>query len=173
MYIALGIVAAIVLVIVVVVVVGKLLPVAHIARVRATFARPGDEVWAALADFASYPAWRRNLARAEPVDADRKIWKEVSPKGEAMTYETLEIDPGNRLVRRIADRDLPFGGKWVFELRRDAPASTTVSILEEGEVYNPVFRFVSKFIMGHHATMQGFLVDLGKKLGEQPNISKE
>ena len=41
---------------------------------------------------------------------------------------------------------------------------------EDGEVYNPIFRFVSRFVMGHHATMDRYLRNLGRKFGgeQQP-----
>jgi hypothetical protein len=42
-----------------------------------------------------------------------------------------------------------------------------VQITERGEVYNPVFRFVSRFIMGHSATASAFLKALGAKFGAQ------
>ena len=40
-----------------------------------------------------------------------------------------------------------------------------MQITEQGEVYNPVFRFVSRFIMGHTATASAFLTSLGARFG--------
>ena len=64
-----------------------------------------------------------------------------------------------------ADPKLPFGGTWTYEVQPDVTGSA-VTITEDGEVYNPIFRFVSKFIMGHKATMNGYLRALGKKFGQ-------
>jgi hypothetical protein len=79
-----------------------------------------------------------------------------------------------RLVTRIADPSLPFGGGWTFDLiaANDATpgapnASTTLRITEDGEVYNPIFRFVSRFVMGHHATIDAYLRDVGTRLGDR------
>ena len=40
--------------------------------------------------------------------------------------------------------------------------STTLRITENGEVYNPVFRFVSRFVFGHSATIEKYLADVRK-----------
>ena len=45
--------------------------------------------------------------------------------------------------------------------------STTLRIVEDGEVYNPVFRFVSRFVIGHTATIDRYLRDLGKHFGQK------
>ncbi|HEV7239528.1 MAG TPA: SRPBCC family protein [Thermoanaerobaculia bacterium] len=161
--------AAVIVPIAVVLGVGKALPVAHVARVRSTIHKPVHDVWQLLTDFASYPSWRPGVAKSEQVG---ELWKEVSPKGEAMTFETVERVAQKRLVRRIADKNLPFGGQWIFELEPRGESETIVTITEEGEVYNPVFRFVSRFIMGHHATLKVLLEDLGKHFGQEMEIEK-
>ncbi|MGH9763547.1 MAG: LIC10604 family protein, partial [Blastocatellia bacterium] len=70
---------------------------------------------------------------------------------------------------RIADANLPFGGSLKYEIEK-AGDGIIITITEDGEVYNPVFRFVSRFIMGHSATIEGYLKDLGNKFGEQVKI---
>jgi hypothetical protein len=67
------------------------------------------------------------------------------------------------VVSRIADRSLPFGGRWTFELS-PAPGGTLLRITEDGEVYNPIFRFVSRFVFGHDRTINGYLEDLERHL---------
>ena len=42
---------------------------------------------------------------------------------------------------------------------------SVVTITERGSVYNPVFRFVSRFILGHTATMETYLRSLGHRFG--------
>ena len=63
------------------------------------------------------------------------------------------------LVTRIADPKLPFGGTWTYRL---APAAggTQVTITEDGEVYNPFFRFMSRFVFGYQATLNEFAKNL-------------
>jgi len=69
-----------------------------------------------------------------------------------------------RLVTRITDRSLPFGGSWEYLVTGDGNGSR-VQITGHGEVYNPVFRFVSRFIMGHSATASASLKALGARFG--------
>jgi hypothetical protein len=72
------------------------------------------------------------------------------------------------LVGRIADTNLPFGGSWTYELTPGAVGQTKLTITEDGEVYNPIFRFVSRFVMGHEATINRYLSDVGKRFPESP-----
>ena len=76
--------------------------------------------------------------------------------------------PDRLLVGRIADANLPFGGSWTYELAPRAAGQTSLTITEDGEVYNPIFRFVSRFVMGHSATINQYLSDVGKRFPEIP-----
>jgi hypothetical protein len=70
-----------------------------------------------------------------------------------------ERQPPRRLVTRIADQSLPFGGTWTYELT-PAGSGTRLTITEHGTVFNPVFRFMSRFVFGHAATIERFLKDI-------------
>ena len=59
---------------------------------------------------------------------------------------------------------LPFGGSWEYRVTAEG-AGSRVQVTEHGEVYNPVFRFVSRFIMGHSATASAYLKALGARFG--------
>jgi hypothetical protein len=83
--------------------------------------------------------------------------------------EVKEWNPPARLVTRIAARDLPFGGTWTYELT-PAGTGTELRITENGEVYNPLFRFLSRFVFGHTATMRTYLAALGQSLGEKVEV---
>jgi hypothetical protein len=74
-----------------------------------------------------------------------------------------EFEPPLRLRMRIDDRSLPFGGTWTYTLR-PVEGGTELTLVEDGEVYNPVFRFMSRFVFGHHATIDRYLADLRKRL---------
>jgi hypothetical protein len=71
-------------------------------------------------------------------------------------------------VARIADTDLPFGGTWTYELKPEG-AGTRVTITERGEVYNPIFRFMSRFVLSQTATMEKYLAALtARAAGQMP-----
>lgn len=143
---------------------GALLPVEHRAVGESSYAVSRDSLYAVLLDVESFPAWRSGMKRVERRDpvAGRERWLEVTGDGEIL-YERVEALPGRRIVTRIADPALPFGGRWTLELA-DAPGGTRLRITEDGEVYNPVFRFASKYVFGHDATIEAFLADLRRRV---------
>jgi len=164
--ITVGVIAGLV---VLVAIVGAMLPRDHVATVTARIAAPPTAVWSTITDAASFPAWRSDVTRVEmlPPTPTGPSWREYSRHG-AVTMVVDVAEAPRRMVGRIADEGLPFGGKWVYEIEPDGPSSSTVTITERGSVYNPIFRFVSKFIMGHTATLDAYLRALGKHFGSEP-----
>ena len=150
---------------VVVVLVGLMLPVKHEATVSAAIPAAPEAVWAVLTDPASYPKWRGDVTSVEmlPADSGHVAWREQGKNG-AISYATELTEAPRRLVTRITDKSLPFGGTWEYVVSPDGTGSR-VQITEHGEVYNPVFRFVSRFIMGHTATASAYLKALGARFG--------
>ena len=159
-------VGSLVAVVLVITLIGMLLPQSHTASVARHYdVAPGD-VWALLTTRERFAEWRSDLRGVEQLPApDGKVrWKEKT-KYDAVTMEVAEVVPEQKLVTRIADEGLPFGGTWTFELGRDG-AGTLLTITERGEVYNPIFRFVSRFIMGHTATIDKYLAALAARTGD-------
>jgi uncharacterized protein YndB with AHSA1/START domain len=148
-----------------VVVVGYALPKRHVASRTVVVAQPADRVWRAITHVEAMPTWRSGIQRVELTSADslRPAWREVSKNG-TISFEVVESVPQRRLVSRIADRNLPFGGSWTYELV-PVTGGTQLSIREDGEVHNPIYRFVSRFVLGHHATMDEYIASLQKHLG--------
>ena len=146
--------------------IGYMLPKSHVASASARFAASPDSLWTSLTDVAAFPKWRPALARVEllPDENGQRGWRELG-NHDAVTYRVVESVPPRRLVTRIADKNLPFGGSWTYDLAPDG-SGTRLTITENGEVYNPIFRFVSRFIMGYTATMESVLRALGSKHGE-------
>jgi uncharacterized protein YndB with AHSA1/START domain len=149
----------------VIVVAGYLLPVKHVATVAAHVPATPAQVWDALTDVAAYPKWRGDVGSVEmlPADSGHVAWREHG-KNDAISFAIEQAEPPRRLVTRITDKSLPFGGSWEYVVTPDGTGSR-VQITEHGEVYNPVFRFVSRFIMGHTATASAYLKSLGARFG--------
>ena len=165
-------IAAVVGMSVLVVVVGSLLPKAHAVSRMAHFNRTQAEIWEAVSDIAGQVSWRTDLRRVErlPDRNGRQVWQETDSRGQTLTMETVESQAPRRLVRRIADEGLAFDGSWTIEVAEYGEV-TSLTVTEDGEIYNPVFRFVSRFITGQTATIDQYLRALGKKLGVEVTIT--
>lgn len=158
--------ALLVALVLIVSVIGYTLPRSHVASASARFAAPPDSLWTSLTDVPAFPKWRPGVARVEllPDENGQRGWREFG-KHDAVTYRVVESVAPRRLVARIADQNLPFGGSWTYDLAPDGSGSR-LTITEHGEVYNPIFRFVSRFIVGHTSTMEAVLRALATKHGE-------
>jgi len=168
--IALVVLAVVATVVVLIFIVGWSLPVRHRASRQATYLALPDIVYAAISSPERFPQWRSKVKSVEhvPVAGGLQSYREVGNDG-SILYVVDDAVPLQRLVTRIADPSLPFGGRWTFELTPSG-AGTVLRITEDGEVYNPVFRFMSKVVFGHNATIDGYLRDLARKLGHTVTI---
>ena len=119
---------------------GSMLPVAHQATRSATFAVAPDVLYHVISERAAYQEW----------------WDDDTPT------IVVESRPPAWMVTRIND-GLPFGGTWTFEIVADADGSR-LTITERGEVYNPIFRILSRYVFGHTATMDAFLEALAARV---------
>jgi len=154
------IVGGLALIVALVAIVGAMLPEGHSASRTARIALPPDALYTVLSDVGQYAAWRKDVKSLERLpDRDgRPAWVEdVGGMKIPMYFERME--PPSLLVARIADPKLPFGGTWTYRI---APAAggSDLTITEDGQVYNVFFRFMSRFVFGHHATMDGFIKHL-------------
>jgi hypothetical protein len=148
-------------------VVGLFLPRGHVVARTITLHQSPETIWQVVTDFDAAPSWRPAVTRIEQLPAQQgfPIWREHYQGGDALTLATVESIAPARLVREIADPDLPFGGRWVYEITAIDDRSR-VTITEHGDISNPVFRVVSRFFMDQTAAVDQYLMDLGKKFGE-------
>lgn len=151
-----GVVAAVVAI---VVITGAALPIKHRVTREATYRATPAQLFELIRKVSDYPSWQKSVTKVEILpEIDGKPRARETNGGQAITYELEEVVPDTRMVSRIADAKLPFGGKWTYELIPAAASdATTLRITEDGEVYNVVFRFVSRFVMGHSATIDTYL----------------
>jgi len=163
---ALLIVGSLVGLLLVIAVIGAMLPRDHVATMTATIAGAPDKVWAVLTDVATYPTWRSEVRKVDVLSTAPLTWKEHTTQGD-MTLATEIFEPPSRMVGRIQDRNMPFGGAWEYRITPvdGDPGKSRVTITERGWVSNPVFRFMSRFVIGHYSTLDSYLKSLGRKFG--------
>lgn len=144
--------------------VGMLLPKTHRASRTVMHDATPATVFAMITDFARFPEWRSGIRAVETIDTgDGKTrFTEQGPNG-TITYAVDMREPFSRLVTRIDDPSLPFGGTWTFDLRPVA-GGTELTITEDGEVYNPIFRVLSRVVFSPSSTIDTYQTDLRERL---------
>jgi polyketide cyclase/dehydrase/lipid transport protein len=154
------IVAGIGLIALLIVVVGYSLPVRHKAIRVANVTMPPTAVYTLLADVDRYGDWRPAVKALDrqPDRDGRPAWTETVSGMKIPLYFERMVPP-SVLVARIAGPSLPFGGTWTYSIA-PAGAGSEVTITEDGEVYNPFFRFMSRFVFGYYATLDEFVKNL-------------
>ena len=158
------ILAVLILAVLVVVAIGYALPMKHSVSRERTYSVSAETLFALIANPSAYPEWRTGVTRVQmlaPVNGLVSFRESGSDDDIIFVMETVE--PGRRVVSRIADKNLPFGGSWTYEVT-PAVGGTQLRITEDGEVYNPVFRFISRFILGHYKSIDQFLDDVERRL---------
>jgi hypothetical protein len=98
----------------------------HLATVRAHYPRPIDVVYGKVLE--------RALQPADPPVA------------------IIERSAPTRLVTRITDDSLPYGGQWEFTLTPDGDG-TILTITERGFVTPAFFRLMARYVFGFTRTM--------------------
>jgi len=145
---------------------GLTIPRRHIARRTARYARRPEEVYAAITAYEELPQWQPGVARVEilPPRAGKARYRTHGKFG-AMTLVVEEAVPPRRVVGRIDEPELGFGGTWIYEIA-PVDGGATLTITEDGFISNPIFRALARFVFGYHRTMEGYLRGLGRKFGE-------
>ena len=158
--IALAAVVSIAIVISVVVFIGSRLPRAHHAGAERMLPIPPELLWRMLTDVERFPSWRAEVTRVQRLpDRDGKpAWIEEGRSGK-MAFAFDRMEAPRLLVSRITDPNLPFGGTWTLEIA-PAPGGAHLRISEDGEIYNPVFRFMARFVFGYDGTINGYFASL-------------
>jgi hypothetical protein len=155
-----GVLAALVAMLVAV---GFSLPVQHVASGTASLSQLPDEIFVMITDVVRFPEWRSDVTSVELLSAAPLRWREHGSNGD-ITFVEEQLSRQTRFVTRIDEPSLPFGGTRTYELASGA-GGTTLTITEQGEVYNPIFRVMSRFVFGHTATIDAYLAALQKRLG--------
>jgi Polyketide cyclase / dehydrase and lipid transport len=141
-------------------VIGSRLPLNHTASRSMRFARSPADVYAVIRNVGQAPAWRSDVREVELIGDDK--FREFSSRG-AVTYQIIEDVPDRKLVARIVDFDLGYGGSWEYNLEPSGDG-TLLTITERGEISNVLFRFMARYLFGHTASINAYLNALSSRL---------
>lgn len=171
MEVALWIAGGVVAVLVILDLVGRTLPRGHVATSAVVLRASPADVWAVVADIASWSSWNPQVKSVQRFDDrdGKPVWS-VGAGQRAMTSVVECAEAPRRLVTRIADEGLPFGGSWTWDLGPaplpDGAAGTRVAITEDGFIRPPFFRPLARFAFGYHATQVAYLRALAARFGD-------
>src|SRR6266436_3090153 len=133
-------VGTVVVIVLIALAVGTSLPRDHVATVRVKLAATPEAVWAVISDPSAAASWRTDVKAVVllPPAEGRTAWQEQSGFG-VVRFVMAEFDPPRRMVSRITNDDLPYGGQWEYVLARSG-TGTELSVTERGFVKPPLFR---------------------------------
>lgn len=162
-----ALIGALALVAGIVAVIGSRLPKAHVVSRSIFLHQSPQNVYGVVRDFGSAPKWRSDVERMD-VDAQpgRPVYFREVGKSGTVNYELVEDVPAARMVTRIRDTDLGYSGQWIYTFANEN-GGTRVTITEDAEVSNVLFRFMSRYVFGHTATIDSYLTSLAKHFGEE------
>ena len=162
-YIVVGVVGGVLLLVGVMALIGSMLPKAHVASRSILLHRSPQDVYAVVRDFGSAPNWRADVKR---IEVETPVYFREEGKNGTVNYELVEDVPAQRMVTRIRDTDLGYSGQWTYTFTPEN-GGTRVTIREDGEVSNVIFRFMSRYIFGQTSTIDAYLTSLAKHFGEE------
>jgi len=139
----------------------------HASRTLHTKQSP-QVIWDTINDHANEPRWRSDVGNVVSLGErnGKPVWQENYKDGNKVTLITTESKPPVRMVPELTDLEGPFSGRWEIDIVPTVVVSE-VKTTEIGKVSNPLFRFVSKYIIGHTTSMERYLKGLAGKYGEQ------
>jgi len=138
------------------VLVGSRLPTDHTVSRSMKLTQNPAEVYAIIRNVAEAPRWRPDVKQVDILSAD--TFREHGSNGK-VTYQIVEDVPNQKVVTRIMDVDLGYSGSWEYALEPDG-GGTVMTITERGIVSSPLFRFFSRYVFGHTATIDAYLKNL-------------
>lgn len=164
-----------------VVIAGGLVSREHEIARTVDLAAPPEAVFAAIANLEAMPAWRpevlqvqRGPAPSDPTDSPDSsappapgdalpVYREFGVRG-VVTWTVVESRPPARLALRLQGAGPGFEGTWRFDLAA-VSGGTRLTVTERGEIDNPVFRFLSRFVVGYGKGLDAYLDALSRHVG--------
>ncbi len=173
-------------------------PARYEVEVSEQFQAPLARVYQAIANIPAYPTWRSSVAKIELLglvetpQGERFSFREFRKGGDArgITYvvtddtppskgpriganeRTLEAGPNGlgRRVHQIVGGRAPYAGQWIFGLEPRG-LTTNLTIIDQGEIRNPLMRGVARLFIPPTKPMNQFLMDLRDYLHKSNQVS--
>ena len=148
-------------------VVGLTLPETHQAACSARFNAPPSRVFEIITDVKSYPQWRSDVQSVEVLTESQdglRFTEHSHERPEPITYRVEERKSPTLFKVRVDDESLGFGATWTYMLQ-PFEGGTSLTITEDGEIPNPLFRVVARVLFKPTDAMDRYLHDLATAKG--------
>ncbi|MEM7159351.1 MAG: SRPBCC family protein [Myxococcota bacterium] len=142
--------------------VGATMEANHLAMREAVYPHSPEELWQVISRFDLTPEWRSEVDDIEIQSGDPIRFIEMNADG-LTSLQVEEQEIGKRMVLATADPDMPFSGKWTFELT-PVEEGTRLRITDNGTISNPLYRLVARTFHEPNEMADLYLTDLGKHL---------
>jgi ribosome-associated toxin RatA of RatAB toxin-antitoxin module len=180
-WMALGVVGAVVVFFVVMTRIGKGIPEEHTATSVIRIGASAAQVFEAIADVASHPAWAKGVTGVEmlPEKDGRQMARMRQGRNAFVLMRTrCEPPPPHGLLERtISDDHKHFSGTWLYRVMPAASAlpgreGCEVKLTETGRVNMPLARAMMKHVFGYHLYTNKHLESLAAKFGTRARARK-
>jgi hypothetical protein len=166
LWVIVGLIAVVALCALVLYVGGSRLPREHRSQLTVTLRASRAAVWTALTDYAAMPQWwpAVKAVRLGKIPDGTELTFNLDKHGQEIPFRTVESRSNEKLVRMIANDQLPFGGTWTYELADAENGGTRLTLTEDGFINPPVFRAMAKWFFGLDTTQRDYLTHLERHL---------
>lgn len=146
-------------------VVGLFLPTERIFLRTAQFKSSPQEIWNAITDIKGQEEWRNDVKSIEMINTQKgeEKWTEIPKKGRPITFQIKNYEPPNRFDIEIVESG--FSGYWEGRIN-GKNGVTQIEFKEVVVISNPYFKTLSYLFLDLNKTMDLYLANLKKKLGE-------
>ena len=144
-------------------VVGLILPAQRTFVKQATLKSTVEQVFRVVTEFRQQADWRSDVQAIQPIDAT--TWTEVPKNGTPITFTTKQKIE-NQVFEIAIIAPTSFQGYWIGTFEKTTNNGTKVVFKEVVTVNNPFLRVFSFLFVDLDKTMDTYLHDLRRKVGE-------
>jgi hypothetical protein len=147
------------------VVIGLFLPTVRTFVKTSQFKSSPQEIWNVITDIKGQEEWRNDVKSIEMINAKKgkEKWTEIPKKGRPITFQVKTYEPPKRFDIEIVESG--FSGYWKGRINEKSGV-TEIEFKEAVVISNPCFKTLSYLFLDLNNTMDLYLSNLKKKLGE-------
>jgi hypothetical protein len=146
-------------------IIGLFLPTERMFVKTAKFKSSPQEIWNVITDIKGQEEWRVDVKSIEMINAQKgeEKWTEIPEKGRPITFQVRTYEPPNRFDIEIVESG--FSGYWEGRINEEN-GLTSIEFKEVVVISNPYSKTISYLFLDLNKTMDLYLANLKKKLGE-------